>query len=239
MSPRLSTMISRSRLASLPLMIGLLLLPSCIESSGSTNEPIIEPDRGVSTEGYRDASTESDQNLSTKDRGVVDVVIPLTPAPGHHRPAAVECDNVRSDAPSHAEPEFADCVNHDECTAGANGRCVGNSHDGWYCTYDECFNDSECPGSICGCDAGFRSDHNICFREGNCIIDADCGDSGYCSPSFGDCGNYSGVVGYFCHTSGDECLNDSDCGTDEPWGAYCAYNKVAGKWVCSDAQCAG
>ena len=164
--------------------------------------------------------------------------VPLT-----HRAAAATCDNVRSDVAPNvpADAPQASCTSHDNCTAGDNGRCVGNSHDGWYCTYDECFEDADCAGFVCECGGGFRADNNVCLREGNCLTDSDCGPGATCSPTLGDCGNYSGVVGYYCHTAADECVDDRDCvpaGVDGG-GGYCAYNKVAGKWMCSTQQCAG
>ncbi|HKU40744.1 MAG TPA: hypothetical protein VJR89_21435, partial [Polyangiales bacterium] len=53
-------------------------------------------------------------------------------------------------------------------------------------------------------------DNNRCLA-GNCRVDADCGQSGYCSPSFGSCGSLDGVVAYYCHTCQDECIDDEDC----------------------------
>jgi hypothetical protein len=132
------------------------------------------------------------------------------------------------------------CHAHADCTAGQNGRCSGNGHDGWHCTYDQCFADADCSGtaasSVCACEGGFRSDNNVCLRDGNCRTDADCGSGGYCSPSLGSCGNYAKAVGYFCHTPQDECVNDSDCGGG-PW--YCAYSPLVGHWKCSNAHCVG
>lgn len=162
--------------------------------------------------------------------------------PEHHRPVATPCDDQRSDRlpdipDPNPGPPYVQCTTHEECAEGDNGRCVGNSHDGYYCTYDQCFTDGDCAaGLVCQCGGGFRSDHNVCFRSGNCRIDADCGPGGFCSPTYGSCGDYSSFVAYYCHTPQDECLDDSDCG-DYP--SYCAYDEVAGRWTCQDSHCAG
>lgn len=148
-----------------------------------------------------------------------------------HRTGPVACDNERPAGVDYPEPQ-GDCASDADCTDGENGRCLDDR--GTSCTYDECFSDDDCPGgSVCECGGGFHSDSNACIA-GNCVTDADCGD-GFCSPSLGDCGNYSGYVGYFCHTDDDECLNDEDCAPD----GYCAYDQGVGHWVCSTAQCVG
>lgn len=169
----------------------------------------------------------------------------LERVPAQHRSSAASCDHQRSTIEPNPDPNgpMVECTEHADCTEGENGRCVGNSHDGWHCTYDLCFEDSDCSGSrVCECGGGFRSDHNVCL-PGNCQTDADCGENGFCSPSFGSCGDYSGVVAYYCHTCEDECVDDSDCadmGDGSGWGdPYCMYNETVGHWTCSDSQCAG
>jgi hypothetical protein len=169
--------------------------------------------------------------------------------PENHRASAVACDHTRSSnesgAPADQDGGFVTCHSHADCTEGENGRCSGNVHDGWQCTYDSCFADSDCPSAAsgesrsCGCEGGFRSDNNVCL-SGNCRVDADCGQGGYCSPTLGDCGNYTKTVGYYCHTNDDECNDDSDCkvGSAYPEG-YCAFTPSVGHWRCSTAQCAG
>ncbi len=135
----------------------------------------------------------------------------------------------------------ASCTTDAECTSGENGRCTGNSHDGWACTYDGCFQDDDCSaGSICQCEGGFRSDANVCLA-GDCHVDLDCGPLGYCSPSLGSCGDYGGIVGWFCHGADDECIDDTDCpGAGVPFGGgYCAFDPVVGHFRCSTQQCAG
>jgi hypothetical protein len=74
---------------------------------------------------------------------------------------------------------------------------------------------------------------------GNCQIDADCGDGGYCSPTQGDCGSYSGIIGYYCHTPADTCVNDSECSDPERGPGYCMYRPELGHWQCGYGQCVG
>ena len=203
------------------LLLGAMFLTACGgEAVGS------DPDQG-----REDASTPVDGAAGQGNDGAT------TPIPAVHRSVASPCDTVRAtlDPMAPAGDPSVSCTTHEECTDGINGRCGGNAHDGWYCTYDECFEDAECGEFVCACEGGFRADNNICLSQGNCRIDADCGDNGYCSPTLGSCGNYFGAVGYFCHTPQDECTDDADC--EAP--SYCAYNTIAGKWMCSSDQCVG
>jgi hypothetical protein len=160
--------------------------------------------------------------------------------PERHRPTATMCDDQRSSAPPdipdpNPGPPYVSCTAHADCTEGANGRCIGNGHDGWYCSYDACFQDSDCT-YVCLCEGGFRSDANACMQSGNCKVDADCGGGGFCSPTYGRCGDYSGTVAFYCHTAQDDCVDDTDCGG---YPNYCAYDPVVGKWTCKDDHCAG
>jgi hypothetical protein len=77
---------------------------------------------------------------------------------------------------------------------------------------------------------------NIC-KAGNCRVDASCGAGGYCSPSLGSCGNYGGVVGYYCHTPKDKCVDDADCAAQG--GGDCRYDQASGAWACATTQCVG
>lgn len=165
------------------------------------------------------------------------------PEPAIHRPSPVTCDDERPvnpiDVSEWGEGPDIECESHDECDDGRNGRCVYTRF-GTACTYDQCLEDSACGGTVCQCEGGFYADNNICLSEGNCLVDADCGDGGYCSPSFGDCGSYTGVVGWYCHTAEDECTDNADCGGDEGgFGDYCAYMPATGRWQCSNSHCAG
>lgn len=158
--------------------------------------------------------------------------------PAKHRARAEACDRERPrpDLPSDIDPTWSDCASHDDCTEGDNGRCTAG-RDGYHCSYDRCFADADCDG-VCECGGDWGSDGNAC-KAGNCATDGDCGPEGFCSPSWGDCGDYGGVVGYYCHTCDDECIDDTDCG-DGTWGSgYCAYSPLMDRWVCQDSWCAG
>ena len=108
------------------------------------------------------------------------------------------------------------------------------------CMYDQCTRDVDCEeGGVCECGKGLGGT-NVCLNDSGCQVNADCGVAGYCSPTFGDCGDYSGVIAYQCHTPQDECIDDADCGADENgWGSYCAYSPRSGRWQCEDSHCAG
>lgn len=128
------------------------------------------------------------------------------------------------------------CARDDHCTEGVNGRCEDLR--GAACTYDECFSDSECnTGGPCACEGGFWSDSNACLA-GNCRTDADCS-GGYCSPTFGGCGDYAGVTGYYCHTPEDTCVDDADCTGPDTGQGYCMYRPEVAHWACGYGQCVG
>jgi hypothetical protein len=161
-------------------------------------------------------------------------------SPAKHRAAGEVCDHQRPPGDECAGDcyEGAECTDDADCGAGENGRCE-SFRGSRQCTVDECFSDGDCaPGTLCGCESAFWSDANTCM-PGNCRTDADCGSRGFCSPSFGDCGAYSGVVGYYCHTAQDECTNDEDCIDPSAGAGYCMYGPVAGRWVCGYGQCVG
>lgn len=164
--------------------------------------------------------------------------------PTEQRPSAETCDDMRPAYRGSADPggatdddagTFGECTADAQCTEGTNGRC--QEFRGYHeCTYDECFQDGECSqGGPCGCEQAFWSDANSCLI-GNCQTDADCGANGFCSPTLGECGNYSGVIGYYCHTCEDECVNDADCAAD---GGDCRYSPELGHWACSTSHCVG
>lgn len=127
------------------------------------------------------------------------------------------------------------CMLDSDCTEGLNGRCVFGRFA--MCSYDECFDDNDCPNDTlcqCGSPDGLG---NRCMTAG-CRTDADCPGS-WCSPTFGSCGAYGGIIAYQCHTPRDECLDDSDCGGGRQSQSYCAFDPTAGHWVCDDAFCVG
>jgi hypothetical protein len=164
--------------------------------------------------------------------------------PREHRSVAEVCDDTRP--PGDALPDFEPpvptppgyCVVDAECTEGKNGRCEEFRGDR-RCTYDQCMSDSDCAsGGPCGCSLAFWSDANACLL-GNCHTDADCPEPGYCSPTLGSCGNYAGVVGYYCRTCDDECVDDRDCVDPSRGAGYCAYSPEVSHWVCSYSHCVG
>jgi hypothetical protein len=65
-------------------------------------------------------------------------------------------------------------------------------------------------------------------------MDADCGDGGYCSPSWSPpCGS---SVQFECHTPNDECVDDTDCGPPGT-SAACTYSQSLAHWVCASVEC--
>ncbi len=159
--------------------------------------------------------------------------------PLRHRPVAEACDRERPAGNGVGnDRDSVECNADEDCADGENGRCI--QHRDVQCTYDSCFDDSACGGFACECEGGWGSDHNICLNQGNCLVNADCGEGGYCSPSLGDCGDYGGTVGYFCHTPEDECIDDADCGgASGESDNYCKFNPAVGHWTCDNAQCVG
>lgn len=191
----------------------------------------------------------------------VDSVGATARIPKIHRPAGSSCPRQRGPSLKTSEVgqcEFdpnADiaCVKDSDCTADANGRCVagGGPACQFFCTYDMCFYDSDCPcNQPCECRSSASSnEQNLCMTESNCRVDADCGAGGYCSPSLvresGGCwdaelcqpdsGSCLGChcqancgLGYFCHTPNDACIDDSDCKM-----GVCAYRIDDNRWRCS------
>jgi hypothetical protein len=173
-------------------------------------------------------------------------VPPTVRVPLRHRATATTCNAPRPS--STCDPggvPMSTCVTDGDCGMGTNGRCVGNPHDGCRCSYDRCITDGDCTeGGACECRLPSRgaAGANVCI-PGNCRVDADCGPRGFCSPTLGDCGDYGGLSGYYCHTPADECVDDADC-RDVDAGflgqmPYCAYSRQVGHWRCSNQACAG
>lgn len=148
------------------------------------------------------------------------------------------------------------CAQDSDCKGGQNGRCApaGSGPRQLACSYDECFADAQCTGNApCECRASASDGSpNSCLQSGNCRVDADCGEGGYCSPSLLNqfcicpspalcgtdtscspgpcqCGDSCGH-GYFCHSPNDTCLDDSDCANGS-----CNYDSIEKRWAC--AQC--
>jgi hypothetical protein len=163
--------------------------------------------------------------------------------PTQHRPVALACGTRPTPVPTGSGGSAAGaplplpvCTTNGDCTAGPNGRCIP-SRIGMTCSYDACFADADCAsGSVCQCGPE-NGAGNHCSQPG-CQVDADCPNS-WCSPTFSSCGNYSGVVGYACHTAKDQCVNDADCAGASGLDAYCMYDPAVARWVCSSSQCVG
>jgi hypothetical protein len=164
-------------------------------------------------------------------------------APVNHRAIAEVCDQERAPGSINSYPdttifEDAACQQDSDCVEGANGRCDVLRF-GPTCSYDACFEDSECnSGGPCRCGLAASTSANTCMG-GNCKVDTDCGEGGYCSPSMGSCGSYLGVVAYWCRTSKDTCVEDTECVDSEMDAGYCAFLPEVGHWACHYTQCIG
>jgi len=172
-------------------------------------------------------------------------VPPTRRVPLRHRASGMTCSSERPASTCMAgEGPPVECTADGQCTMGVNGRCVGNPRDGCRCNYDRCTTDGDCSeGGPCECRVPSRgaSGANVCMA-GNCQVDANCGAEGYCSPSLGSCGDFGGVVGYYCHTPADQCIDDADCLGDAGFlgqRPYCMFAREVGRWVCSNQGCAG
>ena len=162
--------------------------------------------------------------------------------PTQHRANAAQC--MTSPPPGNcpcgeggdcSEPGLA-CTRDASCVdAGVNGRCVESvGPPSCWCTFDACLHDSDCPtGQTCACHGSpyTYSLGNACVPS-NCRVDADCGPGGFCSPSVASqCGpNLDLCLGYYCHTSRDQCTNDADCDVAQA----CIYSYSAGFWKCTE-----
>lgn len=149
----------------------------------------------------------------------------------------------------------SDCTagSNGRCTASPGPACQT------FCTYDDCRDDSDCEsGGACLCRTSSTAPGpNQCAAPGpSCRVDADCGKGDFCSPSLigtqcicndesfcpkgpsgcsvngvevpcscsGTCGH-----GYFCHTSEDKCLDDSDCAPHQT----CNFDLAGKRWLCT------
>lgn len=234
--------------------IGAFVLGAVIACGGSVATVDGEPAPSTSSSSGNSRSSSSGSGTSGGSSGTTSGNTETTlREPKVHRASPTACTPGRFDSPSTApdggvDPNgYIQCTSHAECNKGKNGRCSGNGHDGWRCTYDFCDGDIDCGGgtNVCECEGGFRSDNNVCLSQNGCATDRDCGPAGYgwCSPTLGACGHYSKTESYQCHTPADECVDDSDCtenGTG-PFGGpgYCAYDSTVGHWKCSTSECAG
>ncbi|HEY8042087.1 MAG TPA: hypothetical protein VIF15_19925, partial [Polyangiaceae bacterium] len=134
------------------------------------------------------------------------------------------------------------CWSDSQCNnpdAGTNGRCTPTGRLGSpFCLYDMCSTDVECAGSdVCSCGgpaAGPGRYPNECLAS-NCRVDSDCGPGAFCSPSLFCSGGTVG--GYFCHSSCDECTNDSQCPSSGSIPGYCGWQPQVGRWACAVGPC--
>jgi hypothetical protein len=161
------------------------------------------------------------------------------PEPARHRAEAAACTG--SPPPGNTSMPGSACEQDGDCTAGENGRCIWPFGGENLCMYDECVEDQDCGGaSVCACRVDDSFGMNRCFH-GNCVVDADCGEGGYCSPSAvhvsPSCmeGISPGSIGFFCHTAGDECTDDPDCG--DPQGFACLFQVESARWECHILTC--
>ena len=129
------------------------------------------------------------------------------------------------------------CASDLDCQdGGVGGRCTSGLS-GCRCAYDECQSDSDCGmGMLCVChDSAYAAGAGNTCMVGNCRVDTDCDPGGYCSPVHGIDTNCGNVAGYYCHTSRDECIDDSDCG-GLPLDSVCAWSTVDARWECQMAD---
>jgi hypothetical protein len=177
--------------------------------------------------------------------------------PLNHRPAGAACPETRAPVNVVAYCDWDSgwcggdtCTMDSNCDAGQNGRCedagVGAIATHLICSYDQCFDDPECEAGPCVCRPSSSSSVANSCVGGNCKVDSNCGAGGYCSPSMvpSGCGCSYGCAlsGYYCHTPGDSCMNDSDCsgggnGTFDGNSSLCLYNSMSQVWSCYMVTC--
>lgn len=165
--------------------------------------------------------------------------------PTAHRATSSACpgtelppEPVLSDGGASLSPSFV-CRVHEDCTLRPGGRCIIVQTEppgqvaGTRCVYNDCYADIDCAKlGVCTC----GNVVNVCLA-GSCRVDADCGAGGFCSPSEDPC--LSEITGYHCHTSADECVNDTDCTARPSQGRpSCQFDSALAYWACSQAACA-
>lgn len=207
------------------------------KSPGGGSSSGVDSGGGGSSSGA-DAGSSSGSSGSGSSSGGGAGRVPLL-----HRPSDAQCS-----APAPAGdcaspgPPPGGCTSDSVCTAGTNGRCInpgGGPAADCFCTYDSCVHDTDCPGGqTCACHGSPDTDsHGNACVTGNCRVDADCGAGGYCSPSSlpAECGD--SLAGYYCHTAGDRCIDDSDCpSTGAPGLPACVYSTTDSRWECAELQ---
>jgi hypothetical protein len=185
----------------------------------------------------KDASTvgdaESGRPVMDVSDGAADVGPDARAPPENHRVDDLQCAAPRPAGgctlTSADGGPLGPCASDLDCQdGGVGGRCT---------PYDECQSDSDCGmGMLCVChDSVYAAGAGNTCMAGDCRVDADCGPGGYCSPVHGIDTNCGNVAGYYCHTSRDECIDDSDCG-GSPLDSVCAWSAVDARWECQMAD---
>ena len=159
--------------------------------------------------------------------------------PAVHRSVGAICPATRGPGSICKGPSVGtrQCATDSDCAAGKNGRCSSSygllGDCTLSCSYDGCQSDGDCAAHVpCECrESATSASANICVTGGNCAVDADCGQSGFCSP-----GLLEGLCEhpiYFCHTPKDTCTDDFDCPA-MPSGAAqkCNYDMKSGHFAC-------
>ncbi len=234
--------------------IALLQLAGCAAtSSGSVPDASSDDTRatnGDAVDGDTIDSATPVGDAHMTDAGGLDSDAPtanVAHVPLLHRATALACAQPRP-AGTHYDDcnsfyrDAGNCGSDQDCTVGANGRCncelfAAVAADGNRCSYDGCASDRDCQGGVCDCRESPAhitwGTQTVCLG-GNCRMDSDCGQGGYCSPSPAlGCGAQSWSA-YYCHTPGDQCVDDADCNQGN---AYCAYDTGSSRWVCSTGMC--
>jgi hypothetical protein len=174
-------------------------------------------------------------------------------APLDHRASAAACPRVREAGVGLSCPDSGagplpgnPCAVDSDCTAGSDGVCLcipdlvpppsGNGPGLLYtetaCSYDQCFVDSDCgPRIPCDCrDPNIFGAPNVCLSMSNCAVDSDCAWPAFCALS-----TVTGTpsIAFFCHTSNDTCIDDSDCPVPGgPFDAQCRFDATSAIWRC-------
>jgi hypothetical protein len=155
--------------------------------------------------------------------------------PLQHRPSDAQCHTTPPAGACNIGGGAGMCASDAQCTAGVNGRCVESNGGAIFCncSYDTCTGDSACPtGQLCACHGSpYTNGGNSCV-SGNCRVDSDCGVGGYCSPSAQSMG-CGGLGGYYCHTTRDQCTDDSDCNSSMNGPQECEWSAVNDRWQCA------
>jgi len=216
--------------------------PEPSSDSRATDGGALEGDSGPASDDALD-----DSPLDDDARGDDAPATGISHVPLVHRASAAACTQPRPAGMPYARcnssgPDAGDCSSDQDCTSGSAGRCnceqfPALAANGNRCSYDGCASDSDCQGGVCDCresPAHLTSGTQTFCLGGNCRTDSDCGQGGYCSPSpTPGCGAQSWSA-YYCHTPGDQCIDDADC---TEGNAYCAYDPGSSRWVCSTGQC--